>query len=801
MAGIDFIHQNGVDYEIVPEIAPLFKTTVPYYTGDHVIYEAGWYTFKADNSAGAWDATKLDGPFKVSEQLINLKEDLRIYSGETEFMAWNEKHGVALNGSTANVLSPVSVNTVDCAVISCLEGDEFLVTAQGSSTYRWFGFVDADGNVLVAGTSSSSQISNRYVIAPKDAKYLVVNAQRAGNKAVYIGVPGKQRNAMVASMRMLNDSALSSAFKRYAGAEPIIFDAYDTCRMMAIGGVAKPFAYAGYISAKVPYSAGDKFALKVKGGSSSYRAYGFLDSSDTVLSVSSTSFNGEAIVTAPTNAAYLVINHLYTDVPTGFYAVKIPVDGMESIHDEVVNTSAAVSEITTAIGHQDVPVSADVETGYYWNAETNVAVKTSIATWKVYGPVSVEVGETYRVDIFDETSTKQYPVIAVDDDYNIISTYGTRSGAQASLVITVPDGATKLLATCKTSLVCKFYHRILKPVPENVLNGTFEYKGKNVAIIGDSISTNGDYSETNPLGNVPEIVVQEEDIGVELSAYVTYYDVGTTIGGHTIVESDVGTELTFTPVSGDEGKIIGKPKNNNVSTTDTWWEVASKTLGFNAIPVCWSGSSITDHEENVAEDGHYIYKCAHAWHESQIRKCGIRTPGTMTRTAPDMIIICRGTNDLSHSPYSLLTDDLDTSPTVYPETDTFEEDGVMKYSYVKGMRLLISKLREAYPEAKIVLCTLNYFRRLSTTAKYTSNGRDNWLTYNAMIRKIADYEGCELIEFDKDGLNWANAMNGYYNEGTSATAKWTHPNSKGHARLGSRALVDMRKVNDMTVPT
>ena len=173
----------------------------------------------------------------------------------------------------------------------------------------------------------------------------------------------------------------------------------------------------------------------------------------------------------------------------------------------------------------------------------------------------------------------------------------------------------------------------------------------------------------------------------------------------------------------------------------------------------------------------------------------------MTRTAPDMIIICRGTNDLSHSPYSLLTDDLDTSPTVYPETDTFEEDGVMKYSYVKGMRLLISKLREAYPEAKIVLCTLNYFRRLSTTAKYTSNGRDNWLTYNAMIRKIADYEGCELIEFDKDGLNWANAMNGYYNEGTSATAKWTHPNSKGHARLGSRALVDMRKVNDMTVPT
>lgn len=76
MAGIDFIHQNGIDYEIVPEIAPLFKTTVPYYTGDHVIYGAKWYTFKADKAAGAWDATKVDGPFEVADQLMNLKENL-----------------------------------------------------------------------------------------------------------------------------------------------------------------------------------------------------------------------------------------------------------------------------------------------------------------------------------------------------------------------------------------------------------------------------------------------------------------------------------------------------------------------------------------------------------------------------------------------------------------------------------------------------------------------------------------------------------------------------------------------------
>ena len=69
-----------------------------------------------------------------------------------------------------------------------------------------------------------------------------------------------------------------------------------------------------------------------------------------------------------------------------------------------------------------------------------------------------------------------------------------------------------------------------------------------------------------------------------------------------------------------------------------------------------------------------------------------------------------------------------------------------------------------------------------------------------MIRRIADYECCDLIEFDKDGLTYWNAANDYYNEGASSSAKWTHPNTRGQARLGSRAVIDLRKVNDMTVP-
>lgn len=81
MAGIDFIHQNGTDYEIVPEIAPLFKTTQNYTAGQHVIYNAALYTFKEDKSAGAWDATKVNGPFEVAKQISDLKEDLNAIGG------------------------------------------------------------------------------------------------------------------------------------------------------------------------------------------------------------------------------------------------------------------------------------------------------------------------------------------------------------------------------------------------------------------------------------------------------------------------------------------------------------------------------------------------------------------------------------------------------------------------------------------------------------------------------------------------------------------------------------------------
>ncbi len=305
--------------------------------------------------------------------------------------------------------------------------------------------------------------------------------------------------------------------------------------------------------------------------------------------------------------------------------------------------------------------------------------------------------------------------------------------------------------------------------------------GHTIAVIGDSISTNGNSGVDH---NVPELQILAQDVGVALSAYLTYYDVaaGLELGGHKFTESEIGTEVTFTPTSDDIGKSIGLPNNYNDNSVKTWWEIVAETLGGEFIPVCWSGSSVTSHEA-----ASQTRKCSYAWHDSQIRKCGKRSPGSLNRTSPDMIIIYRGTNDMTHEPYTKLTEDyfsgVDYS---YPSDDKLSDGS---YGYKEGLVLTISKLRKAYPNAQIVLCTLNVFKRVNYSKYPTNNGINTLPEYNNAIREVANYLGCGLIEFDKDGITFENC----YSEGYIADSSTipTHPSNKGHLKMGKKAVADL----------
>lgn len=304
--------------------------------------------------------------------------------------------------------------------------------------------------------------------------------------------------------------------------------------------------------------------------------------------------------------------------------------------------------------------------------------------------------------------------------------------------------------------------------------------GLTVAIIGDSIST-------HPQKNACEMVIAAEDVGVELSAYITTYDVDKTISldgvtsGYTITAEDVGTELTFVPCADDVGKQLGTPKNYN-TIKNVWWQVAANKLGFEPIAAAWSGSSITSH--TATESGK---ECSYAWHRHTIRKLGKRIPGSMKRIAPDVVLIYRGTNDLSHSDKVRLTAGyFDTVDWKYPTTDVLTSS---TYGFKQGLALTIKRIRETYPRARIMLCTCNVFKRSHYSHFPTHNGIFNIPQMNNAIREVADYFGCHVIELDKCGITWENL----YSEGyvTDNATKPVHPNASGHALMGQQAICDL----------
>jgi len=442
----------------------------------------------------------------------------------------------------------------------------------------------------------------------------------------------------------------------------------------------------------------------------------------------------------------------------------------------------------------------------YWNSETDTAVRTDIASgYASFNPIPVIPSRKYHIYGYQPSSRRTELLLFVDSDYKILSRFGGHEtpvyfdadvyapiGAVYAL-ITVGTRTTGIIDNTKFEL---YSVQNIESLPSDVENlkqitNAESLKNKTVAIIGDSISTNGNPG-SGEYANVPEIAIQAEDVGVQLSAYLTYYDVqaGLSLGGHTYTAEEIGNEVTFIPTLEDVGKIIGRPLNYNNASRRVWWEDAMDVLGFTPIPVCWSGASVTSHEGNEE-----TYKTSYSWHDAQIRKCGIRTPGSMDRTPPDVIIIYRGTNDFSHSPYAKLTENyFDSTTWAYPDTDVVQSG----YGFKEGLCVLIKKLRNAYPDAMVYLATLNIFKRVVYDRFPTRNGIGTLPQYNDAIREVAEYMGCNVISFDKDGITFENCYTGGYITDSETTP--THPNDKGHAVMGQQAIKDLQSTyNNMEV--
>jgi len=555
----------------------------------------------------------------------------------------------------------------------------------------------------------------------------------------------------------------------------------DGKRINTSSGTTVPDANWEIVTFDVSSKVGKRMLLEEYSNSSNY---GNIKDANGVILRRWTSVHGLAYIDIPEDAKTLNASNIKADGACKLYEV---VQGsVELVKEAIVNISDVDYSLSDQFQFITLPftkqLKADIDPatnkvvvlesqGVFYN----MAVVRNVPKFIRFNFLYTDVTITNLWFSDNAKNTILWLFIFTDDDGNVLKSVGYRYH-QYGDVVSTPAGATRLYVNIYTNVT---NYPVLLSYDSN------PFVGKNVAIIGDSISTNGRLAEVRHKDAV-EITIEQEDVGIELSAYLTQFDIdaGLSIGGHTFTQAEVGTEVTFTPLSEDVGKVIGLPNlynNKNRYDTKVWWDFLSEKLGYNPISVCWSGASISSHEKNVNN-----YKTSYAWHDAQIRKCGIRTPGSMSRTAPDYIFIFRGCNDMTHTPFSVLTPGyFDNVNWEYPTTD--EVNG--NFGFFEGYALTIKKLRAAYPSAKIYICTLSIFKRINYSHYPTNNGIYTWPQMNDAIRKIADFFGCGVIEFDKCGITFENCyVDGYITD--SATTP-THPNNKGHFVMAGQAVKDI----------
>lgn len=623
-----------------------------------------------------------------------------------------------------------------------------------------------------------------------------------GLQAVYQNVDGKIGDVK---------SAFTNGTEQITGCKPFVFTSgyYRVHNNLTVVDISAPErsneTSKTMVTTLIACQPGEKYTIRAYGAASAAAAYGYLDADCKGIYRSTASALIEDTLTVPNTVtvsgnqyvpAWLIVNNNLTNNGSDYYAYKGT--GIEAKLSDMQNTHRisdnSIKGMVGALSNRTVYTPDTF--GYFYNANDGTYADMAARltqTSSGYSCMLIEVnpGEIYHIHTNGGNGINRGWVICQADATR--SRYMLNVNQTEDTVLTIQQGERYLAINNRTETGTECW-----AIKQN--DGLFDWAGKNVAIIGDSICTNGDYivnGAVNPFGNVPEIVITQEDVdaGVALSAYVTGNDVGTelhgsvtidgtTTTGYTITSEDSGKEITFVPVQADvtdPPTIIGKPLTYNSESRKVWWEHAADVLGFNPIPVCWSGSSVSSHEGGTS----------YAWHESTIRKCGIRTPGSMTRTAPDLIIVSRGANDFTHAPYAKVEEDyLFNTMHGYPETDEYIEDGSTKYSFPRACALLVKRLRTAYPNAQIVFCTFNYLQRIvESYPSRTGNTGSTYLMWNECVRNVANAFGCHLIEFDKDGLTYENI--------SAYTRDNVHPNDEGHKIMGNRAIIDLKKINSM----
>ncbi|MBO5626838.1 MAG: hypothetical protein J5953_13755 [Prevotella sp.] len=257
-----------------------------------------------------------------------------------------------------------------------------------------------------------------------------------------------------------------------------------------------------------------------------------------------------------------------------------------------------------------------------------------------------------------------------------------------------------------------------------------KFKGKKIAIVGDSIST---YN-----GWLPSDVS-----GFSGTAYATYYPQG------------------------------------DVNTVDkTWWYQVAQNLGINTTDIAntsWSGGTVCGDSTSTTNG-------KPACSTKRISDIAIRG------FVPDIILVFISCNDWYQcglSGYSTTLGD-------WTIKDAIPAEGTIQ-KFRNAYALMLAKIRQTYPLSRVFCCTiLDDYRRDgvadddSDNAWPPNNAAGITTTeWNNNIKEIAKAFACDVIDMHDCGITYFNIQQNY------AVDAGLHPNAAGHALMARKVTSEL----------
>lgn len=230
----------------------------------------------------------------IRGQVTDLKSELSDidYNIGTTPIPMTQGKVINLNVSTVDITALVDRAGYACAVVPCIQGDVFIVTAEGIGNYRSYAFIDSNG-VKKEYAGSGVTLNRERLVAPPYSAYLIIND--GSGSVSYIGETVDEQLNVVKQLK-------ANAIKKTAGKN--LFDAYsenivDGYYVGTNGGLVANASYC--VSDYISVTAGSSYAIS-NCYSGTAMSVAFYDKDFNVLSTVSSS---PTSVTAPTNAVYM----------------------------------------------------------------------------------------------------------------------------------------------------------------------------------------------------------------------------------------------------------------------------------------------------------------------------------------------------------------------------------------------------------------------------------------------------------------------------------------------------------------